>query len=279
VAGALRERLGGGDDAGGDWGGGDDRPPAVEVEPDFGLSGARARTARCCPLAVTAHMHVHACVACADARVRAFPARVLAPTGALAAETNTVNGVTLLYQEPPEARMPSKRWRLYVFKGDAEACEPLLLHKQTHYLVGRERRVASIPTDHPSCSKQARQSARGLRRRARCPCCERSLVLTLFADAWCACDAPCDAAQHAALQWRLTEKMGADGMPRAATRLYIMARAAQQHTRTRIPHARPHRLHARLCAFRRRSTRTHVSHARVSRTHARRTWAPRTAHL
>ncbi len=70
-----------------------------------------------------------------------------------------MNGVTLVYQEPPEARMPSKRWRLYVFKGDAEASEPLLLHKQTHYLVGRERRVASIPTDHPSCSKQARHAA------------------------------------------------------------------------------------------------------------------------
>jgi hypothetical protein len=55
VAGALRDRLGGGDDAGGDWGGGDDRPPAVEVEPDFGLSGAcmRAhawRSAHRCPL-------------------------------------------------------------------------------------------------------------------------------------------------------------------------------------------------------------------------------------
>ncbi|XP_071693224.1 uncharacterized protein [Rutidosis leptorrhynchoides] len=32
--------------------------------------------------------------------------------------------------------------------------EPLYVHRQTCYLFGRERRVADIPTDHPSCSKQ-----------------------------------------------------------------------------------------------------------------------------
>lgn len=32
--------------------------------------------------------------------------------------------------------------------------EPLPIHKQTCYFFGRERRVADIPTDHPSCSKQ-----------------------------------------------------------------------------------------------------------------------------
>lgn len=32
--------------------------------------------------------------------------------------------------------------------------EPLYVHRQTSYLFGRERRVADIPTDHPSCSKQ-----------------------------------------------------------------------------------------------------------------------------
>jgi smad nuclear-interacting protein 1 len=142
VAGALRERLGGGGADDGDWGapgGGDDRPPPVEVEPDYGLSGV------------------------------------------LAAETNTVSGVTLLHSEPPEARMPTKKWRLYVFKGEAEAQPPLMLHTQSSFLVGRERKVATIATDHPSCSKQ-----------------------------------------HAVLQWRLTEKDSADGMRRAAVRLYCM---------------------------------------------------------
>jgi len=39
-------------------------------------------------------------------------------SGKLAAETNTYNGVVLKYFEPPEARKPTKKWRLYVFKGD-----------------------------------------------------------------------------------------------------------------------------------------------------------------
>ena len=38
-------------------------------------------------------------------------------SGALADETNKVNGVTLVYQEPPEAANTNLRWRLYTFKG------------------------------------------------------------------------------------------------------------------------------------------------------------------
>nr|XP_043606384.1 FHA domain-containing protein DDL [Erigeron canadensis] len=75
-------------------------------------------------------------------------------SGKLAAETNRVKGVTLLFTEPPEARKPDIRWRLYVFKGGEMLNEPLYVHRQTCYLFGRERRVADIPTDHPSCSKQ-----------------------------------------------------------------------------------------------------------------------------
>lgn len=38
-------------------------------------------------------------------------------SGALAAEANTtVKGVVLVHAEPPEARKPGLRWRLYVFK-------------------------------------------------------------------------------------------------------------------------------------------------------------------
>ncbi|KAI8557630.1 hypothetical protein RHMOL_Rhmol04G0025000 [Rhododendron molle] len=75
-------------------------------------------------------------------------------SGKLAAETNRVKGVTLLFNEPPEARKPDIRWRLYVFKGGEVLNEPLYVHRQSCYLFGRERRVADIPTDHPSCSKQ-----------------------------------------------------------------------------------------------------------------------------
>ncbi|XP_043712970.1 FHA domain-containing protein DDL isoform X2 [Telopea speciosissima] len=75
-------------------------------------------------------------------------------SGKLAAETNRVRGVTLLFNEPPDARKPDRRWRLYVFKGGEVLNEPLYVHRQSCYLFGRERRVADIPTDHPSCSKQ-----------------------------------------------------------------------------------------------------------------------------
>ncbi|MQM01023.1 hypothetical protein Taro_033775 [Colocasia esculenta] len=75
-------------------------------------------------------------------------------SGKLAEETNRVRGITLLFTEPPDARKPDVRWRLYVFKAGEVLNEPLYVHRQSCYLFGRERRVADIPTDHPSCSKQ-----------------------------------------------------------------------------------------------------------------------------
>lgn len=77
------------------------------------------------------------------------------PTGLLAAETNTVAGVVLKYNEPPEARKPSPRddWRLYVFKG-SDLLETVELGGRSCWLVGRERVVVDFPVDHPSCSKQ-----------------------------------------------------------------------------------------------------------------------------
>ncbi|KAJ6525302.1 SMAD/FHA domain-containing protein [Mycena vulgaris] len=81
-----------------------------------------------------------------------------APSGLLAAETNTVKAVNgdstvLKYNEPPEARKPVLGWRLYVFKG-SEQVELLHIHRQSAYLIGRDRLVADIAVDHPSCSKQ-----------------------------------------------------------------------------------------------------------------------------
>ncbi|KAK0201852.1 hypothetical protein DFS33DRAFT_1455670 [Desarmillaria ectypa] len=80
-------------------------------------------------------------------------------SGLLAAETNTVksidgkNSTVLKYNEPPEARKPVLGWRLYVFKG-SEQVELLHIQRQSAYLFGRDRLVADIPIDHPSCSKQ-----------------------------------------------------------------------------------------------------------------------------
>ena len=74
-------------------------------------------------------------------------------TGKLAESANKINGVGVNYGEPPDATKPTKHWRLYVFKGK-EAIDPYHIHRQSMYLMGRERRVADIPLDHPSCSSQ-----------------------------------------------------------------------------------------------------------------------------
>eukprot|EP00128_Syssomonas_multiformis_P002819 Colp12_sorted_trinity150504_noHs@21738 len=74
-------------------------------------------------------------------------------SGKLAEATNTFEGITLKYTEPPEARKPTKHWRLYPFKGEEQL--PIMhLHRQSAYLFGRERKVADVPVDHPSCSLQ-----------------------------------------------------------------------------------------------------------------------------
>jgi len=74
-------------------------------------------------------------------------------SGALTEETNTFNGIVIKYSEPPEARKPKRRWRFYVFKGQ-EVMPTLHLHRQSAFLMGRDRKVCDLPIDHPSCSKQ-----------------------------------------------------------------------------------------------------------------------------
>uniref|UniRef100_A0A6P7GCQ4 Smad nuclear-interacting protein 1-like n=1 Tax=Diabrotica virgifera virgifera TaxID=50390 RepID=A0A6P7GCQ4_DIAVI len=74
-------------------------------------------------------------------------------SGKLTEETNTYKGVVIKYSEPPEARKPRRRWRLYPFKGE-KALQVLYIHRESAYLIGRERKVVDLPVDHPSCSKQ-----------------------------------------------------------------------------------------------------------------------------
>ncbi|KAI0042123.1 SMAD/FHA domain-containing protein [Auriscalpium vulgare] len=79
-------------------------------------------------------------------------------SGLLAAATNTVKtadgkSTVLKYNEPPEARAPVVGWRLYVFKG-SEQVDLMHIHRQSAYLIGRDRMVCDIPLEHPSCSKQ-----------------------------------------------------------------------------------------------------------------------------
>lgn len=92
-------------------------------------------------------------------------------SGALAMDTQTGNareGITLKFSEPREARIPNTRWRLYVFrrknidekpatdssKKDDDLLDVYHISRQSAYLFGRERKVADIPVDHASLSKQ-----------------------------------------------------------------------------------------------------------------------------
>lgn len=56
-------------------------------------------------------------------------------SGKLAADTNLYNGVVIKYNEPPEARKPRVRWRLYPFKGE-QSLPVLYIHRQSAYLMG-----------------------------------------------------------------------------------------------------------------------------------------------
>lgn len=66
---------------------------------------------------------------------------------------NMYKGVVVKFSEPPEARAPNTQWRLYVFKNDT-LLETLHISKQSAYLLGRNRDIADIPLEHPSCSSQ-----------------------------------------------------------------------------------------------------------------------------
>jgi smad nuclear-interacting protein 1 len=79
-------------------------------------------------------------------------------SGALARDAGTGNavaGVVLKFVQPPDARVPTRRWRLYVFKGAAaEPLEVLHLHRSSVYLFGKDAAVADVRLEHASISKQ-----------------------------------------------------------------------------------------------------------------------------
>ena len=57
---------------------------------------------------------------------KAKPAADFGLSGVLADESNMKNGVVQKYQEPDDASKPTKRWRLYVFKGGTPDVAPRL---------------------------------------------------------------------------------------------------------------------------------------------------------
>lgn len=74
-------------------------------------------------------------------------------SGKLTEDTNTYKGVVIKYNEPEDAKMPTEHWRLYAFKGK-KSLSVLHIHRQSGFLIGRDRNIADIPMDHPSISKQ-----------------------------------------------------------------------------------------------------------------------------
>ncbi|KAI3878112.1 hypothetical protein MKW92_049959 [Papaver armeniacum] len=62
-----------------------------------------------------------------------------------------------LAEETNHVKEPDVRWRLYVLEDGEVLKYPLYIHRKSCYLFGRERRIADIPTKHPSCSKQHAQ--------------------------------------------------------------------------------------------------------------------------
>ena len=63
-------------------------------------------------------------------------------------------GAVLKFSEPVDARVPGFKWHLHVFRGSEPVDAPLYIHRRSATLFGRDRAVADVPTDHPSCSAQ-----------------------------------------------------------------------------------------------------------------------------
>uniref|UniRef100_A0AC35TJ67 FHA domain-containing protein n=1 Tax=Rhabditophanes sp. KR3021 TaxID=114890 RepID=A0AC35TJ67_9BILA len=74
-------------------------------------------------------------------------------SGKLCEDTNMYNGVVIKYSEPADAVMPIQKWRLYPFKGNQELPQ-IYIHRQSAYLIGKDKKIADFPVEHPSCSKQ-----------------------------------------------------------------------------------------------------------------------------
>ena len=77
-------------------------------------------------------------------------------TGALAKDEQTgniYNGVLLKWSEALDSAMPTKRWRLYCFKGE-DLLENYYIHRKSSYCIGRDEKVCDLVCAHPSISKQ-----------------------------------------------------------------------------------------------------------------------------
>ena len=66
-------------------------------------------------------------------------------SGALTKDVNTFNGIVIKYSEPPEARIPKRRWRFYQFKGE----KTFFIDSIRHFTFLVFRRRGDAHTSHP----------------------------------------------------------------------------------------------------------------------------------
>lgn len=74
-------------------------------------------------------------------------------SGALAKETNSVNGTVLKYNEPADACMPKHTYKLYIFEGD-DIVDTVDLSQRRWHLMGRDKKVCHLLLEGNSISKQ-----------------------------------------------------------------------------------------------------------------------------
>eukprot|EP01053_Blabericola_migrator_P000162 Blabericola_migrator_1__161@NODE_1041_length_5625_cov_143_923893_g717_i0_p2_GENE_NODE_1041_length_5625_cov_143_923893_g717_i0NODE_1041_length_5625_cov_143_923893_g717_i0_p2_ORF_typecomplete_len351_score54_98FHA/PF00498_26/1_6e15YopYscD_cpl/PF16697_5/2_4e10_NODE_1041_length_5625_cov_143_923893_g717_i029203972 len=75
-------------------------------------------------------------------------------SGVLREETSMRNGVLLKFDVPFEARKPTKKWKLFVFKSQGQDSKPIKLDYQRWFLIGKHAAVADILLNHPTVSAQ-----------------------------------------------------------------------------------------------------------------------------
>jgi len=75
-------------------------------------------------------------------------------SGLLAQEQNKCLDVVLKFTEPPEAHLPTNKWRVYVFDRGNEIAETYNLHDESCYLCGTSTEVADVLLSHPTCEEQ-----------------------------------------------------------------------------------------------------------------------------
>lgn len=57
------------------------------------------------------------------------------------------------YPVPADSCEPKGDWRVFVFQGD-DVVATLYLHRQSHFIVGRDPELADITVEHESCSEE-----------------------------------------------------------------------------------------------------------------------------